>query len=414
MRAILATVITAAIGAFIFTGCDMLPTSAPPPIVGTPYPKSGVAMWRGNAQRTGAYDTAPVRKLNGTKWKVSEAEGMPVVANGLLYFNSGPAVEALNAENGIKVWEFKPEDYGGSSWHPAIMNSMLYTSRAGVMYAIDTASTQEKWRFAVEPVGMLTSPAVTEEAVYFGANFDEGSTFYALDLSTGKMIWRFDNENQLADYSDPVTAEGIVYFAENPPEGYVRALDAANGKERWKFKRLSGDAGFKLEQPGRALVMLAVADRSLYIRDDKQIFSVSAVSGEELWRHESFAYSPTAPAISGGVVYITHGSVLQALEAKTGQAKWAYGAKLHDAFTSSGQTSPVVAGDVVYFGVEQFGNRGRGPASESTLYAVDAATGQELWSFELGRTLQGYEPVVADGVVYVRTDDSNLTLHALR
>jgi outer membrane protein assembly factor BamB len=60
------------------------------------------------------------------------------------------------------------------------------------------------------------------------------------------------------------------------------------------------------------------------------------------------------------------------------------------------RSSPAVAGGVVCVGSQDY-----------NLYAVDAATGEQRWSFRTADALYG-DPVVADGLVYVACDGVGL------
>jgi eukaryotic-like serine/threonine-protein kinase len=73
---------------------------------------------------------------------------------------------------------------------------------------------------------------------------------------------------------------------------------------------------------------------------------------------------------------------LYALDAKTGTQLWSFFSKLNG--TSA---SPAVADGVVYINSDQ-------------LYALDAKTGTQLWSFPK----TGSSPAVANGVVYMGSD----------
>jgi glucose dehydrogenase len=59
-------------------------------------------------------------------------------------------------------------------------------------------------------------------------------------------------------------------------------------------------------------------------------------------------------------------------------------------------SAPAVANGVVYVGSE-----------DKNLYAIDAATGKEKWRFTTGEHVF-VSPTVADGVVYVGSEDKNL------
>ena len=59
-------------------------------------------------------------------------------------------------------------------------------------------------------------------------------------------------------------------------------------------------------------------------------------------------------------------------------------------------SSPAVANGVVYVG-----------SDDGNVYALNAATGAELWSFKTGSTVES-SPAVANGVVYIGSDDHNV------
>ena len=74
----------------------------------------------------------------------------------------------------------------------------------------------------------------------------------------------------------------------------------------------------------------------------------------------------------------------------TGEEKWSY---LTGGIVDS---SPAVADGVVYVG-----------SQDHTLYALDARTGKRLWSYATGSSIVS-SPTVADGAVYVGSNDHNL------
>ncbi|MEV6179888.1 serine/threonine-protein kinase, partial [Streptomyces sp. NPDC052015] len=96
-------------------------------------------------------------------------------------------------------------------------------------------------------------------------------------------------------------------------------------------------------------------------------------------------------AVADGVVYVgSSDRKLYAVDAETGQRLWS--------FTTGNSvfSSPAVADGVVYVG-----------SSDRKLYAVDAETGQHRWSFTTGNSVFS-SPAVADGVVYVGSWDGKL------
>jgi outer membrane protein assembly factor BamB len=104
----------------------------------------------------------------------------------------------------------------------------------------------------------------------------------------------------------------------------------------------------------------------------------------ERWRVQLGGEVASAPAVSGGVVYIGDGAgTVHALDAATGAARWTFAAG------AGIGSSPAVALGLVFIGNDS-----------GTLYALDAATGAERWRVTDG-PLANVSPAVADGVVYV-------------
>ncbi len=117
----------------------------------------------------------------------------------------------------------------------------------------------------------------------------------------------------------------------------------------------------------------------------ESILTVDNVGKLELkWSSNVNPFS--SPAVSNGVLYIGGGSngySVYALDAHTGAQLWTYAT---DGYVES---SPAVANGVVYVG-----------SDDKNVYALDAHTGAKLWSY----TTRGYvesSPAVANGVVYI-------------
>jgi outer membrane protein assembly factor BamB len=102
------------------------------------------------------------------------------------------------------------------------------------LYAIDTATGKEDWRFSTGG-SVESSPAVSNGIVYVGS-FDKN--LYAIDAATGTEKWRFEtggtwqgNTYGSAVYSSPAVSNGIVYVGSWDYNLY--AIDAATGRQRW-------------------------------------------------------------------------------------------------------------------------------------------------------------------------------------
>jgi len=111
-----------------------------------------------------------------------------------------------------------------------------------------------------------------------------------------------------------------------------------------------------------------------------------------------------SPAISDGKLYIgSWDSYFYALDAATGQEIWRFKTgEDHDIHNQVGiQSSATVADGLVVFGCR-----------DSNLYALDAATGKQRWLFNNKGSWVITSPVIHQGKVYFATSDTAL-LHIL-
>ncbi len=99
------------------------------------------------------------------------------------------------------------------------------------------------------------------------------------------------------------------------------------------------------------------------------------------------------PLVSNDTVYIDASSTLiKALNASTGSLKWEV--TLEEELPRLGDGIFALASNILYVSIWK-GKNGHGK-----LYALDASTGSELWSFDLG-AVGISAPAVANGAVYV-------------
>jgi glucose dehydrogenase len=130
-----------------------------------------------------------------------------------------------------------------------------------------------------------------------------------------------------------------------------------------------------------------VQGQVVYVQDmQSNVFALDRGSGKELW-HTNFdvpSNGPNGVAVAYGYVYAATGdnSVAFALDAKTGKQVWA--SKLSNNNFECIDMAPLVYNNTVYISTNPnnttYGNY-RGGA-RGILYALDAATGVTLWSFD--------------------------------
>ncbi len=132
----------------------------------------------------------------------------------------------------------------------------------------------------------------------------------------------------------------------------------------------------------------AVVDNIIYLGCGAAMCAVEAPDQVLKWKSHipSGTITYSAAAVAGGMVYAgtnTSGAVY-AFDTKTGTIRWMFQTAGHNVWAG-----PSVAGGVVYVG-----------ADDQNLYALNAATGAKLWSFNAGTPIVN-APAVVGGVVYL-------------
>jgi outer membrane protein assembly factor BamB len=347
-----------------------------------------------------------LNRASGTqKWKFkteSRITSSPAVSGGVVYFGSFDgnfyAVDAAKGElkwkfatpgerrfaashlhGSVPVAETMPDPFDFFLSSPVVWNGAVYFGSGDTnIYALDAASGQLKWKFKTGDV-VHASPAISGGTLLVGS-FD--SYFYALDAVTGTERWRFktgedpDTHNQVGIQSSAAVGDGVVYFGCRDSKLY--AVDGATGKQRWVF---DNQGSWVIGSP-------AVSDGKVYFAtsDSAMFYGLDAKSGATIF---SMNYKQwpmfSSPAIAGDMVYIgSHQGKLFAINRKTQKLAWALatdGSKKNGpAYTKADGTpnyeaafsdffyddmvagvqkmmsvgailsSPVVAGDVIYFG----------------------------------------------------------------
>lgn len=155
-----------------------------------------------------------------------------------------------------------------------------------------------------------------------------------------------------------------------------RTADASDG----------GDELWRFETDDDVRSSPTVVDGTAFVgSNDGFVYAVDAESGDERWRFEASRGVETSPTVVGGGVFVASGDRLYALDAETGVEAWSAAV---DTGGPTGTPSPTVVDGRVYVGVEDEGLR-----------TFDAATGSELWHFDVGDSIRA-SPVVADGTVF--------------
>jgi outer membrane protein assembly factor BamB len=280
-----------------------------------------------------------------------------------------------------------------------------------------------------------TQPTVAGGIVYLGTSWG----VFARNATTGKLLWQAtlggDNSDPAsksdARYTVPAVANGIVYAGSGtagPDYGQLTALNATTGKKLWTYVPAATP-----KSPYRTPVDSAsVANGKVWDYIGNHLYELNARTGKLIWTHHELqlpavaggnAYAtgygrlvfdintahtytwvykapvdtnPQNAVTAAGAVYVLDYTHLLAVNAATGHQRWDFPVPVTPA--RSRETHLAVAGGVVYFAA---GNDN----SPSYLYAVQASTGRQLWRLRFGQQYTLGNPQLANGVVYITTDN---------
>ena len=177
----------------------------------------------------------------GSNQHIGVIHATPTVVGGYVYFGTAtaPAFYKL-APDGKVCW---------------IYHKPTRTGEAARVASVAREAPAHDFRFQSSSEGIMTSPLVTEDSVYFG---DLGGWFYALDQKTGEERWRIDARSKDFPgshainmfFASPILADGKViagggaleqllsggvFYRGSTGRGFLLALEPKTGKIAWKY-----------------------------------------------------------------------------------------------------------------------------------------------------------------------------------
>lgn len=280
----------------------------------------------------------------------------PLVIDGIMYFNSGSKLTALNAMTGETVWTFEGDPaFPGGGRGPAYGNGRIYAFGPTIMYAVD-AKTGE----LVESFGNGGLLEVAREALTF-----KYPDTYPPTVDTTAMGFAMTN---------PPTFSGGNLFIGLPfsegllPGGLLVSVDAETGATQWVFNTIPQgpqDEGWNIA---------------------KDTWSTDERYGGGIWLQPSvdpelgmvyFNAANPSPNYDGssrtGMNLFTNS--MMAVDMNTGELKWYYQTLHHDIWDWDLASGPIL------FDVTDGGETVKGVAALGKtcyVYMLDRETGQPI------------------------------------
>lgn len=324
-----------------------------------------------------------------TVWSYDSGEAIavpPVVQGGLAFITAGLQAEtgriiALDATTGQPLWTHRL--HGISDYPVTIAGDFLYAgTRDGRLIALDHRTGKESWTY--NTVDILHGSPVVQDGRLFLAS----SKIHALDALTGKPLWTHEPEGGKA--IGPIAySKGII--AVMSAGNHLNLIDAVKGKRRLTKRLWFGGIGTPVILGDRAFLS---GDRGSVQAVELQARDIPMEKAlrfwwNKLWLYKSAPRPPTPVGYSwfhrgiGGLSahivaaeddslfliarHPNHTATVVAMDAASGEVHWRFNlsALIAEGVASMGETLVVCtrAGEI---------------------YALNAASGEMVWQHDLG------------------------------
>jgi len=337
------------------------------------------------------------RRLNAT----------PVIMeNRLFVMDTEGRVSAFDATTGSPLWQrtiavegegSRPAFGGGVS----VMDGRAFvTTGFGVAVALDAGNGAEIWR-TVLPTPLRGAPGVDAGRVFVTTQDGQLS---ALNAQTGAISWQANATVEPAAILGPGgPALALDTVVAGFASGELFALRVENGRTVWQdhlartgrttaLGALSGIAASPVIDRGRVFA----------IGHGGRMVALELSTGQRVWERE-FAGVNTPWAAGDWVFAVTVEAELVALTRADGKIRWV---TQMDRWNNPKR----LTGGIEWFGPVLAGDRLFLLSSDSRMVTVSPTSGEILSTTRL-RAPAYLPPVVANGMLYILTDDGTLTAY---
>ena len=262
-----------------------------------------------------------------------------------------------------------------------------------MIFALDGATGKPRWTHS--DTTFRVRPVVQDGVFYIGASDGSVSAYRASD---GKLLW---SQKLLTNSVVRQVVDGVVYaYSLDEPVGQVQpvslyALDARTGQQLWHFTK--GAGGLVV---GGVVYVSGTSDTS---PQHGAIYALNARDGSTRWEFQARASSADVSQVVDGLVYVTESTggdenvTVDAVDAATGQQRWSYPQRPVGQMMALG-----VDNGLLYLLSNEGAGSGDVPPRE--LYAVNTSDGSVRWHVQL--ELGHIQALYSSGVIYVGTDDA--------
>lgn len=380
----------------------------PAPVANADWPQSG-----GSAQRNIGHVAAP-QTLNRV-WNSKAGSGSgsssrivssPIVAGGRAYtLDAGATVSAFDAGSGGLLWSINltPENentidgFGGGLAYAA---ERVYVSNGfGRLTALSAVNGETLWE---TPLGAPSraAPAVEGNRVFA---VTRNNRIVAVDATSGEVLWTEQGLDQSAGMLGGAAPAAVGPAVVAPfSSGELNAYAADTGRTGWVDDLTSTRGGTALGALNDVAGDPVISDGVVYAASQSgKLVAVDLRSGERVWTRD--VGGTQTPYVAGPYLFFVSGQGdLAALQKDTGDVIWSVPL---GAYRDANREEPII-----WAGPVAAGGRLLLVSDLGRLVSIDPTNGGVVAEFDLpgGAT---NAPVVANGTVYVLTDDAELVAY---
>ena len=353
----------------------------------------GTAQFRGDAGRSGT-GAGGIEEATGHYWRNASGPIIvrPPIGQGLylLVPNDENIIQVIQQRSGFVEEEIPTERISSllASGQPGGESDpiVVYVGDNGTLYAHSAFRGVQLWRRDVGQV--VTAPLIVGDSVYVASTDGRLQSFV---LAGGQPQWVYPEGEPAGRFETAPAFDGdTIYLASD--DGFVHAVDINTGLAACD----PIDTRFPIETNpmimGETLFMGTLAG------------PVKTYSTGTCWGFAS-GYSTDYPVptedgaiVTADVLYYVEGLNLHAVglapegwEGGNTPFLWLF---TDETLIS---TPPILANGLIYIGT-----------NAGNVYAVNAETGEEMWSYRTGSTPIRHELLVVDGAVFATTSDGRI------
>lgn len=353
----------------------------------------------GNAAHTGVSASGLTPPLSLTWTKNIGANiymSSPLIYQGNVYIASvdenlqkEACVYSLDGVTGKVRWKYPVRNSVKNTI--VIENGFLFAQDVeGSLYAIDAVNGNLVWekQLPVEPLPSLIEGLVATDGIVYAGT---GKGLCALDAATGNILWQNKDWSRGEGTTSTFSVSNKTLIASSQWRG-LYGNDLKNGELKWHLN----DHGIRNRGASAA-----IHGDLLYIISANSLFIIQPDNGNIIVR-KAYPFSvdvTSTPLLTDKlIIFGTVDNGLVAVDKETLEYKWNY--LTNDALVytapyirkeaSTIETSPVLAGNTIYFG-----------ASDGAIYGVNKDDGKLVWKHATGAPVFGSVAISGNTLVAV-------------